>query len=422
MNAPDEVASDTKTVPPAAARPIAPRPSANPPVTRGRRKAFSIFFLVLLLIGLSGFLYWLHARGFESTDDAQVDAHLNPISARVDGTITRVYVDDNQVVKAGDSLVDLDPRDFQATLDQSLAQLAQARSMVIAQQPNIPITQVENTTNVSTGEADVANAQAALAVAERDRESAAATVTQSEANDARAQADLARYKLLIAKEEVSEQEYDQIVAAAKAQAATVAANQASLQAAVATVAQRRAQLLEAQSRLAQYRRNGPAQLAIRRATVVSNQASAQSAQAQVEQAQLRISYTKITAPVAGIVMKRSAEVGSRVSAGQQLMEIAQINDLWVTANFKETQLRNLRPQQSATIHVDALKQDFQGYIENIGGSTGSVASVLPPENATGNYVKVVQRIPIRIRFKPNQNGLDRLRPGMSVEPDVRIGG
>jgi len=388
----------------------------NPPLTRGRRKAFTIFFLILLVIGLGAFLYWLHIRDIESTDDAQVDAHLNSLSARIDGTITRVYVDDNQMVKAGQPLVDLDPRDFEVTLDQTLAQLAQARSLVVAQQPNVPITQIENTTNLSTGGADVANAQAGLAVAERDRESAAATVTQAEANNA-----LARYKLLIGKEEVSAQEYDQIVAAAKAQAATVTANEASLQAGIETVAQRRAQLLEAQSRLAQFRSNGPAQLAIRRATVQSNQASAQSAHAQVEQAQLRISYTKITAPIPGIVMKRSAEVGERISAGQQLMQIAQIDDLWVTANFKETQLRNLHPRQSATIHVDALKRDFQGYIENIGGATGSVASVLPPENATGNYVKVVQRIPIRIRFKPNQDGLDRLRPGMSVEPDVRIG-
>ncbi len=395
---------------------------ANPPVTRGRRKAFTIFFLVLLVIGVAGFLYWLHARQFESTDDAEVDAHLNPVSARVDGTITRVYVEDNQIVKAGQPLVDLDPRDLQVALDQAVAQLAQAHSMVVAQQPNVPITQVENTTNISTAGADVANAQAALGAAERDQESAAAKVTEAEANNARAQADLARYKLLIAKEEVSEQEYDQIVAAAKAQAATVTANQAGLQAAAQTVDQRRAQLEEAQSRLAQYRRNAPEQVAIRRATVESNQASAQSAHAQVEQAQLKLSYCRIAAPVSGIVMKRSAEVGARIAAGQQLLQIAQIGDIWVTADFKETQLRNLRPQQPATIHVDALKQDFQGYVEDIGGSTGSVASILPPENATGNYVKVVQRIPVRIRFKPNQPALDRLRPGMSVEPEVRIGG
>ncbi len=176
------------------------------------------------------------------------------------------------------------------------------------------------------------------------------------------------------------------------------------------------------SRLAQYQTNAPAQLAIRQANVESQQANQQTAQAMLEQAELKLGYTKIVAPAAGIILKRSAEVGERINAGQQLMMIAQIGDLWVTADFKETQMRNIHPGQSVRIHVDALRQDFEGYVETIGGSTGALASVLPPENATGNYVKVVQRIPVRLRFKPNQNGLDRLRPGMSVEPDVRIGG
>lgn len=395
-----------------------PPPAAN---TRGRRRAFTIFFLVLLAAAIAGLIYWLHARQFESTDDAEVDAHLAPVSSRIDGTITSVFVDNNQMVKPGDALVDLDPRDYTAALDQALAQLAEARSMVIAQLPNVPITQVENTTNIATGQADVANAAAALAAAERDREAAAAKLSESEANNARAQGDLARYKLLIEKEEVSQQEYDQIVATAKAQAATVVGSAASLQAAARTVDQRRAQLEQAQSRLAQYRRNAPAQVAIRRATVKSNQASAQSAEAQVEQARLKLSYCKIAAPVAGIVMKRSAEIGAHIAAGQQLLMIAQVNDIWVTANYKETQLRRLKPGQAASIHVDALKQDFAGVVESIGAATGSLASVLPPENATGNYVKVVQRLPVRIRFKQNQAGLDRLRPGMSVEPEVRIG-
>lgn len=403
--------------------------SATPPAvgvtpsdtSRGRRKAFVIFFLILLVLAVAGLLYWFHVRQFESTDDAQVDAHLNPISARVDGTITHVYVDDNQTVRAGDPLVDLDVRDYQAALDGALAQLAQARSMVIAQQPNVPITEVENTTNISTGGADVANAEAGLAAAEHDRESSAAKLAESEANNARAQADLARYKLLIDKEEVSQQEYDQIVAAAKAQAATVVANQAGLQSAARTVDGRKAQLQQAQSRLTQYQHNAPRQIAIRRAAVKSDQASAQSAEAQVEQARLKLNYCKIAAPVDGIIMRRSAEVGAHVTAGQQLLQIAQISDVWVTANFKETQLRNIRPGQSTSIHADALKRDFEASIESIGGSTGAVASVLPPENATGNFVKVVQRIPVRIRFRPNQSGLDLLRPGMSVEPDVRIG-
>jgi membrane fusion protein (multidrug efflux system) len=402
---------------PAAASADAPDSKAP----KARRKAFLIFFSVLIVLAVAGLLWWLHARQFESTDDAQVDAHLNPVSSRVDGTIIKVYVEDNQMVKAGDPLVDLDPRDLQVALDQALAQLAQARSMVIAQQPNIPITEVENVTNISTASAEVANVEAALAAAERDRESAAAKLAESEAINARAQADLARYKLLIAKEEVSQQEFDQIAANAKAQAATVAANRAALGAAEKTVEGRLAQLAQAQSRLAQYQHVAPRQIAIRRANVASQRANAQSAEAQLEQARLKLSYTKVVAPVAGIVMRRSAEVGAHVAAGQQLLQIVQISDVWVTANFKETQLRRIRPGQSASIHVDALKREFEGYVENIGGSTGAVASVLPPENATGNFVKVVQRIPIRIRFRPNQEGLDRLRPGMSVEPDVRIG-
>jgi membrane fusion protein (multidrug efflux system) len=187
------------------------------------------------------------------------------------------------------------------------------------------------------------------------------------------------------------------------------------------VEQRQAQLAQVKTRLSQYRNNAPAQVAIRQANVESQQANAQTLHAMLEQATLKLSYTKIVAPAPGIVLRRSAEVGERINAGQQLMMIAQLGDLWVTANFKETQMHNIHPGQSARIHVDALRQDFEGYIETIGGSTGAIASVLPPENATGNYVKVVQRIPVRLRFKPNQNGLDRLRPGMSVEPDVRIG-
>lgn len=389
--------------------------------TRGRGRAFLIFFVILGVVAIGGLLFWLHARQFETTDDAQVDAHLNAISSRVDGTIIRVYVEDNQTVKPGDPLVDLDPRDYQIALDQALAQLAQARSMVFAQQPNVPLTEVENVTNISTGEADVANAQAALAAAERDRESYAAKLAEAEANAAKAQADLRRYKQLIAKEEVSQQEYDQVAASADAQQAVVASSRADLEAAAHVIDQRRAQLAQAKTKLAQSRHSAPQQIALRRAAVASEEASVKTAQVQVEQARLKLGYTKIAAPVSGIVMKRSAEVGAHVAAGQQLLTIAQIDDVWVTANFKETQLRNIRPQQPATLHVDSLNQDFDGYVENIGGSTGAVSSVLPPENATGNYVKIVQRIPVRLRFKKNQKGLDLLRPGMSVEPEVRIG-
>ncbi len=393
----------------------------TPPVTRGRGRAFIIFFLFLAIAAGVGVYFWLQSRQFESTDDAEVEAHLNAISSRVDGAITRVYVDDNQFVKKGDPLVDLDPRDFQVAIDQARAQVAQARSMVTAQQPNVPITQIESSTNITGAEADVANAEAAIGVSERDRESAVARLAEAEANAARAKADLSRYTMLIKNEEVSQQEFDQVAATAKAQEATVAANRAAVEAAARTVQQRQAQLAQVKSRLSQYQTNAPAQLAIRQANVQSQQANEQNAQAMLEQAELKLSYTKIVAPADGIVLKRSAEVGERINAGQQLLMIAQVGDIWVTADFKETQMHNIHPGQSVRIHVDALRQDFEGYVETIGGSTGAVSSVLPPENATGNYIKVVQRIPVRLRFKPNQKGLDRLRPGMSVEPDIRIG-
>jgi membrane fusion protein (multidrug efflux system) len=389
--------------------------------TKGRAKAFAIFFVALALIATAGIFYWLHVRQFEETDDAEIEAHLNPVTARIDGTITRVYVDNNQTVKAGDPLVDLDPRDMQVAFDQSEAQLAQARSMVAAQEPNIPITQVQSSTGIATAEADVTTAQAAEAVAIQDQATAAARVAEAKANYEKAQQDLARYKVLIAKEEISQQEFDQTASAVKAQAATVDATQAALQSAARTVDQRKSQTVAAVSRLAESRRTAPAQLAIRRANVASDEASANTAKAQLEQAQLNLSYSKIPAPVDGIVMKRSAEVGAHIAAGQQLMTVAQVNDVWVTANYKETQLENIHPNQTAIIHVDALKRDFEGYVETIGASTGAISSVLPPENATGNYVKVVQRIPVRIRFKKDQKGMEMLRPGMSVVPQVRIG-
>lgn len=394
--------------------------AAQPSLRRGRKRAFLIFFIILIALGAAGFLYWWHARQFESTDDAQVNGHMNPIGARVDGTVIKVYVENNQSVKAGDPLVDLDPRDYKVALDQALARLAEARSMVTEQRPSVPITQVQNLTNITSAEAGVANAKAALEAAQRDRQSYAAKLAASQATNAKAQADVERYRPLVKKQEISQQAFEQAVAEAKADAAAVAANKAALEAAAQIIDQRKAQLKQAQSQLAQYRRVAPRQMAIRKAAVRSNEASVEMAEAQVEQAQLKLSYCHIVAPISGIIINRTAEVGQHVAAGQALVTIVQVDDLWVTANFKETQLSDLHPGQSASIHVDALDRDFTGHVQSIGGSTGAVASVLPPENATGNYVKVVQRLPVRIRFDPNQKGLDRLRPGMSVEPDVRI--
>jgi membrane fusion protein (multidrug efflux system) len=342
------------------------------------------------------------------------------MGTRIDGTVVRVYVQNNQMVKVGDPLVDLDPHDNQVRVDQAQAQLAQAKSGLAGERPNIPITEVENSTNILSARADVASGQAAVAAAERDRDQAEAQVLQQEAANARAQSDLQRYTILAAKQEISKSDFDQYNSNAKQQAANLQAVKAAVLAAARTVDQRTAQLDQARSKLIQNEKNASPQLSIRHASVEQQAANLQTAESQLEQAQLNLSYTKILAPVPGIVMKRFAQVGARVTAGQQLLTISEVGDLWVTANFKETQLLHMRPGQHATIHVDSLDRDFTGSLDTIGGATGSIASTLPAENATGNYVKVVQRIPVRIKLDPNQDGLDMLRPGMSVEPEVHV--
>jgi membrane fusion protein, multidrug efflux system len=392
----------------------------KPENKRKRKRGLMIFGVVVLLAAVGGVLYWLHARHFEDTDDAQVDGNLSPIGARINGTVVKVYVNNNQVVNAGDPLVDLDPCDYQVALDQAKAQVAQATSELAAQAPNVPITEVENQTNILSAQADVANVTAAIAAAQRDRDQSAAQVVQQEAANARAQRDLERYTILIRKEEVSKSDYDQYATNAKQQAANLLALQSALLAAERKIEEQKARLDQANSRLMQSQKTADPQLRSKRAKVEQERAALQNAEAQLQQAQLDLGYTKIIAPVAGIVMKRGAQVGARVTNGQQLLTISQVHDLWITANFKETQLRRMRPGQRATIHIDALDGDVTGTVYTLAGGTGSLASTLPPENATGNYVKVVQRIPVRINLDANQDGLSRLRPGMSVEPKVRI--
>jgi membrane fusion protein (multidrug efflux system) len=392
----------------------------NPENKRKRKHGLMIFGVVVLVAAVGGLLYWLHARHFEDTDDAQVDGNLSPIGTRINGSVVKVYVNNNQMVNAGDPLVDLDPCDYKVALDQAKAQVAQATSQLAAQAPNVPITEVQNQTNILSAEADVANVTAAIAAAQRDRDQAAAQVVQQEAANARAQRDLERYTILVEKEEVSKSDYDQYASNAKQQAASLLALQSALQAAERKIEEQRAQLDQANSQLMQSQKTADPQLRSKRATVEQERAALQNAEARLEQAHLDLGYTKTVAPVAGIVMKRAAQVGARVTNGQQLLTISQVHDLWITANFKETQLRRMRPGQRATIHIDALDGNFTGSVYTIAGGTGSIESTLPPENATGNYVKVVQRIPVRINLDPSQGGLDRLRPGMSVEPEVRV--
>lgn len=392
-------------------------PQTSPAARRVNPVLIGAVVLLLLAAGLGWYLY---SRGYEETDDAEVDGHLNPIASRVDGTITAVSVDDNQPVQAGQPMVELDPRDLQVQADQAQAEFDRAKAQLGASHPNLPITRIGNRTDLASQQAQVAAAEAALAGAQQDLAGAQAKLKEALAIYERDEADFRRYRTLRDKQEVAPADYDQYKSAADAQAQTVASNRSAVDAARKTVEQREAELAEQQSKLAQTRGNAPLQVAIREADIQSQQANVEAAQAALEQARLKLSYCRIVAPVAGVVTQRSAEVGARVSAGQQLLMIVQIDDLWVTANFKETQLAHMHPGQRAKIHVDALNEDFRGVVESMPAITGSRASVLPPENATGNFVKVIQRMPVRIRLDRNQKDLEKLRPGMSVEPSVRL--
>ena len=391
-------------------KPVQPRRRVNPIVV-------GLILIMLLAIGIGWYLY---ARQFEDTDDAQIDGHLNPVAARVDGTIKAVYIDDNQHVQAGKVLIELDPSDYQVALDQAKAESDQAQAQLQAAHPNLPITVSSNRADMTSQHAQVTSAEATVAAAQHDLENAVAKLKESQANSERSQADFVRYQTLYDKREVSRADYDQYKAAAAAQVQTVAANQAAVASAQKVVEQREAQLADQRSKLDQTERNAPLQVAIRQADIKSQQANSEASQSALEKARLNLMYCQIVAPVSGVVTERSAEVGARITSGQQLLMIAQTDDLWVTANFKETQLAHMHPGQSARIYVDALHQSFDGTVESMPAVTGSRTSVLPPENATGNYVKVVQRMPVRIRFRANQAGVDKLRPGMSVEPRVRL--
>ena len=284
----------------------------------------------------------------------------------------------------------------------------------------MPITKITNESDLASDTAEVSAAEAALEGARSDLAASIAKLKESEAVNERAQANFQRYQTLLDKNEVSRADYDQYKATAVAQVQTVAANQAAVKSAEKTIDQRTAQLEQQKSKLQQSRSSAPLRLAIREADIKSQRANSEATQAALDKASLNLNYGRIVAPVAGVVTQRSAELGGRVSSGQQLLMIVETDDLWVTANFKETQLAHMHPGQRVKVYVDALRKDFEAKVESMPAITGSRTSVLPPENATGNYVKVIQRMPVRIRFNGGQKDLDKLRPGMSVEPKVYV--
>jgi membrane fusion protein (multidrug efflux system) len=393
----------------------------TPPEGEGRTRGLTktrtrLLLACLLFLLVGGILVWRHYAVRERTDDAQIDGDIYAISARVAGHAIKVDVQNNDFVKAGAVLVELDPQDYQVALDRALGELANARAAAAAASVGVPITAVTTSSQETAAAADARNAEAAIAAAEKQQQAAEARVAEAEANDVKAQTDLRRYAQLVAKQEISQQQYDYAVATANATAAALRAARAAAVAAREEVAQAQARLAERQAQL-QAARTAPQQVAVSRARAESAQAAMKTAQAAVEQARLNLQYARIVAPVDGIVGQKSVEVGENIQPGQALMAVVPINDLYVTANFKETQLKNMRPGQAATIHVDAYDRDYRGHVLNIAGATGERFSLLPPENASGNYVKVIQRVPVRIVFDPGQN-IGTLRPGMSVEPTV----
>lgn len=384
-----------------------------------RTKHRGLIIALAAVFVLAGSLILLrYFAGYESTDDAQVDVHLYPVSARISGYVIKVNVNDNQYVERGAVLVEIDPKDYQIAVDKARADLANAEATAESLNITVPITSVNTASQLTSTASDIENARAGIIAAEKQLGAAHAQVEQAEANDVKAQDDLQRYKRLVEKQNVSEQTYDQSLAAAKASTASVAAARASEAAAEQVVQQAKNRLIQAEAshRAAQ---TGPQQIATSRARAASAAADVQQKRAALEQAELNLQYTKIIAPVSGEVNK-NVVVGLNVQAGQQLLNIVPLDDVWITANFKETQLRRMRPGQRVELEVDSSGRTYKGHVDSIAGATGPLFSVLPPENATGNYVKVVQRIPVKIVLDAGENRDRLLRPGMSVEPKVHL--
>ncbi len=408
-SAPTSRVSDHSAAPP-------PR-NASPAAARRPLPGWLILGAVVVIV-VVGIFVWNYFAMWESTDDAQVDGHINAISARVSGYVTKVNVDDNQAVEAGAVLVEIDPKDYQVAVERAKAEFEAAEASAMAAEHNVPIILANSSSQLESARADVENARAGISAAQGQAAAALAQLTQAEANDSKAQSDVERYKQLVAKQEISQQQYEQALDAAKATAAGVVAAKASAAAAEDQVHQAQSRLLQAQASL-QAAETAPQQVLVSKAQFSSADASVAQKKSALDQAMLNLQYCTIVAPVAGVVSK-NVEVGNNVQPGQQLLSVVPLEDVWVTANFKETQLKHMRPGQAAEISVDAYGRTYKGHVDSIAGASGARFSLLPPENATGNYVKVVQRVPVKIVLEPGQNNDHLLRPGMSVTPKVKV--
>jgi len=409
--------------------------SSKRPLPRRSRRSLAriIVPIVILLILVGGYFLWKHFDAYESTDDAQIDGHINAISARITGNVIQVLTDDEKYVKAGDVLVRIDPNDYQVAVAKAEADLADAEAALQGSRTDIPITSTNTASQLKTAHSGRTNASAGLVGAQRQLDAAQARldtakaqVREAAANYKRAGDDVARYKLLVAKDEISQQQYDTSVSTADAAKATLDARTGAVSEAEQNIKVAQSAVEEANTRIpqadasVQAAMTAPQQVAVSQSRAKSAQAQVAQRRALLDQAKLNLSYCTIVAPVSGIVGKKTVEVGQNISPGQQLMDVVPLDDIWVTANFKETQLRRMKPGQVVKFSVDAYSREYSGKVEGVGGASGSRFSLLPPENATGNYVKVVQRIPVRIDLEPGQNDDHRLRPGMSVDPKVYV--
>jgi len=386
------------------------------PRGRSRKRWFIVGSVIVLAV--AGVLLGHYLSGFESTDDAQVDVHLYPVSARITGYVQKVDVGDNQWVEKGSTLVEIDPRDYQVALAQAQATLDASEAASKGLNIDVPIASVDTSSELEFTSSDVMNAEAAIQAAEKEAAAAHARVLEAQADNVKAQEDVTRYHLLLVKEEIPRQVYDHAYAAAATDVAAITAAEADEAAAQQAVLEAHSRLSEAEARH-QDAQAGAERVSSTRAKALSAMADVKQKMAAVEQAELNLGYTRIPAPITGEVTKKVV-VGLNVDPGEQLLTVVPLDRVWITANFKETQLKHMRVGQRARITLDSNGRTYNGHVDSIAGGTGPIFSLLPPENATGNYVKIVQRVPVKIVLEPGENRDHQLRPGMNVEAKVYL--
>jgi membrane fusion protein (multidrug efflux system) len=378
-----------------------------------------VFGLILIVAGTVA--WWLHSQRFESTDDAQIEGHLDSISTRIGGTVTYINpdVENNHLVKAGTLLLELDPRDYEADLEHAKANLETREAEARSAQVNIPIINASAFSQLHAAEAAKEEAMESVEAEQANLAAAQQREQRDEAIHARAERDRVRYQALIERHEISRSDYDARETDATTAAHALEADRATVNSEIQKIAQARSSVLQRQAQI-ESARTAPNQVTDARAKSQSATGQLDQAKADLHTAALNLSYTKIYAPVGGVIGRKTVELGHRVQPGQGLLVIVPLDDIWVTANFKETQMKSMRPGQAVDIHVDTFGRNYKGTIEDMPGAAGPLFSLFPPENATGNYVMVVQRFPVRLRFDKDQDPQHLLRPGMSVEPTVTV--